>query len=57
MSVIRFFQTGGPFMYPIAIVLVIGLAIACRALDCAEHRPRRRNRKAFATNAMGQLKQ
>ena len=27
-TIIRFFQTGGPFMYPIAIVLVVGLAIA-----------------------------
>ncbi|WP_200821257.1 MotA/TolQ/ExbB proton channel family protein [Oceanicoccus sp. KOV_DT_Chl] len=27
-AIIRFFQTGGPFMYPIAIVLVIGLAIS-----------------------------
>lgn len=26
--VVRFFQSGGPFMYPIALVLVIGLAIA-----------------------------
>jgi biopolymer transport protein ExbB len=26
--VVRFFQTGGAFMYPIAMVLVIGLAIA-----------------------------
>lgn len=27
-TVIRFFQQGGPFMYPIAIALVFGLAIA-----------------------------
>ena len=27
-TVVGFFQTGGPFMYPIAIVLAIGLAIA-----------------------------
>jgi biopolymer transport protein ExbB len=27
-SLIRFFQTGGPFMVPIALVLAIGLAIA-----------------------------
>ncbi len=26
--IVRFFQGGGDFMYPIAIVLVIGLAIA-----------------------------
>lgn len=28
MEVIKFFQTGGPFMYPILIVLAIGIAIA-----------------------------
>jgi biopolymer transport protein ExbB/TolQ len=27
ITVIRFFQDGGPFMYPILIVLAIGLAI------------------------------
>ena len=27
-TIIRFFQTGGLFMYPIAVVLIIGLAIA-----------------------------
>lgn len=27
-SAVSFFQNGGPFMYPIAVVLVIGLAIA-----------------------------
>lgn len=26
-TVIRFFQDGGPFMYPIMLVLAIGLAI------------------------------
>ena len=26
--IVRFFQTGGAFMYPIAIVLVVGVAIA-----------------------------
>jgi biopolymer transport protein ExbB/TolQ len=26
-SIIRFFQTGGPFMYPIAVVLVLGVVI------------------------------
>lgn len=26
-TLVRFFQNGGPFMYPIAIVLVIGLAV------------------------------
>lgn len=28
MEIIKFFQTGGPFMYPILFVLAIGLAIA-----------------------------
>lgn len=27
-SIVRFFQDGGPFMYPIMVVLAIGLAIA-----------------------------
>ena len=27
-TIVRFFQDGGTFMYPIAIVLVCGLAIA-----------------------------
>lgn len=27
-TVVNFFQTGGPFMYPIAVVLVLGLALA-----------------------------
>ena len=27
-SIVRFFQDGGPFMYPIMAVLAIGLAIA-----------------------------
>ncbi len=30
--IVRFFQGGGEFMYPIAVVLVVGLAIADRAL-------------------------
>ena len=44
---IRFFQTGGPFMYPIALVLVIGLAIAIErwlVLSMAKAS----NKKAFA---------
>jgi len=28
MEVVKFFQTGGPFMYPILIVLALGVAIA-----------------------------
>lgn len=44
--IVRFFQSGGPFMYPIAVVLVIGLAIAIErwlVLSSA----RLRNRRAF----------
>ncbi|MEH6581553.1 MAG: MotA/TolQ/ExbB proton channel family protein [Halioglobus sp.] len=54
-TVVRFFQTGGPFMYPIATVLVIGLAIAIErwvVLTLA----RRTNRRAFDT-LMGQLRE
>jgi biopolymer transport protein ExbB/TolQ len=28
MEVVKFFQTGGPFMYPILVVLALGIAIA-----------------------------
>jgi len=28
MELVKFFQTGGPFMYPILLVLALGLAIA-----------------------------
>ena len=51
----RFFQNGGPFMYPIAVVLTIGLAIALErwlVLSSA----RMRNRSAF-NKAMQHLKQ
>ena len=51
---VRFFQSGGPFMYPIATVLVLGLAIAVErwlVLSTA----RLRNRRAFDT-AMSQLR-
>ena len=45
-TVVRFFQEGGPFMYPIAIVLAIGLAITVeRFIYLAS--VRRRNRLAF----------
>lgn len=45
-TVIRFFQEGGPFMYPIALVLVIGLAITLeRFLYLGA--VRRRNRRTF----------
>jgi len=45
-TIVRFFQSGGPFMYPIAAVLVLGLAIALErwlVLSSA----RIRNRSAF----------
>ena len=32
MEVVKFFQTGGPFMYPILIVLAIGMGIALERL-------------------------
>ena len=44
--IVRFFQNGGPFMYPIAIVLTVGLAIGVErwlVLSTA----RAANRKAF----------
>ncbi|PAV27009.1 outer membrane transport energization protein ExbB [Tamilnaduibacter salinus] len=45
-TVLRFFQNGGPFMYPIAVVLLIGLAIALeRFLYLGQ--VRRANRRAF----------
>ncbi|MEZ5571397.1 MAG: MotA/TolQ/ExbB proton channel family protein [Halioglobus sp.] len=46
--IVRFFQSGGPFMYPIAAVLVIGLAIALErwlVLTSARYT----NRRAFDT--------
>lgn len=52
--IVGFFQSGGPFMYPIAVVLVIGLAIAVErwmVLSSA----RFRNRRAFDA-AMTQLR-
>lgn len=32
MEVVKFFQTGGPFMYPILIVLAVGMGIALERL-------------------------
>ncbi len=52
--IVRFFQTGGPFMYPIATVLVVGLAIAVErwlVLSTAGFA----NRRAFDT-VMGHLR-
>ena len=45
-TVVRFFQEGGPFMYPIAIVLAIGLAITLERFIYPGS-VRRRNRMAF----------
>lgn len=45
-SLIRFFQDGGLFMYPIAIVLVIGLAITLERFISLSS-AKRRNRAAF----------
>ena len=45
-TVIRFFQQGGPFMYPIAIILLIGLTIAVERFIFL-HSVRRSNRRAF----------
>lgn len=45
-TVVRFFQEGGPFMYPIALVLVVGLAIALERFIYLGAM-RRRNRVAF----------
>jgi len=45
-TIVRFFQEGGPFMYPIAIVLALGLAIALERFFYLSS-VRRRNRVAF----------
>ncbi|MDF2177853.1 MotA/TolQ/ExbB proton channel family protein [Aliiglaciecola sp. CAU 1673] len=45
--VVRFFQEGGPFMFPIAIVLALGLAIAVERYLFLSF-ARRTNKKAFA---------
>ncbi len=45
-SVIDFFQDGGPFMYPIAIVLVIGIAVAIERWLFLSH-AKLSNRTAF----------
>jgi biopolymer transport protein ExbB len=44
--IVRFFQSGGPFMYPIATVLVVGLAIALERWLVLS-RARYSNRRAF----------
>jgi len=45
-SIIRFFQEGGAFMYPIAIVMAVGLAIAVERLIFLM-KEKSGNRKAF----------
>jgi|SRR5690554_113400 len=45
-TVVRFFQNGGPFMYPIAIVLVIGLVIAIERFVVL-NQAKRANQQAF----------
>jgi len=45
-TIVRFFQEGGPFMYPIAVVLALGLAIAVERFVYLSG-VRRRNRIAF----------
>ena len=45
-TIVRFFQEGGPFMYPIAIVLALGLAITLERFFYLSA-VRRRNRVAF----------
>ena len=45
-TTVRFFQEGGPFMYPIALVLAIGLAITLERFFYLTS-VRRRNRLAF----------
>lgn len=54
-TIIRFFQQGGPFMYPIAVILLIGVAIAIeRYLYLAKLR--RTNRMAFEQGIWPQLR-
>lgn len=45
-TIIGFFQQGGPFMYPIALVLVLGLAISVERFLYLSA-VRRQNRRAF----------
>ncbi|MAL97862.1 MotA/TolQ/ExbB proton channel family protein [Hydrocarboniclastica marina] len=45
-TIVRFFQQGGPFMYPIALVLLLGLAISIERFVYLA-RVRNRNRRAF----------
>jgi biopolymer transport protein ExbB/TolQ len=45
-TIIRFFQDGGMFMYPIAVILVVGLSIAIERLISISA-SKRKNRTAF----------
>lgn len=45
-TLLRFFQNGGPFMYPIALVLGVGLAVALERWLYLSH-AKSANRKAF----------
>ncbi|TQV82501.1 MotA/TolQ/ExbB proton channel family protein [Exilibacterium tricleocarpae] len=45
-TIVRFFQSGGPFMYPIAVVLVIGLAVVLERWLFLTH-AKMSNRRAF----------
>ncbi len=45
-TIVRFFQNGGPFMYPIAVVLVIGLAVVVERWMFLTH-AKVSNRRAF----------
>lgn len=45
-TVVRFFQDGGPFMYPIGIVLVVGLAVVIERWVFLTH-AKSANRRAF----------
>lgn len=45
-TIVRFFQEGGPFMYPIAVVLALGLAITLERFFYLSA-VRRRNRATF----------
>lgn len=53
-TLLRFFQNGGPFMYPIALVLIVGLAVALERWLYLSH-AKLSNRRAF-NQAMPMLK-
>ena len=45
-TIIRFFQDGGMFMYPIAVILVVGLSIAIERL-LSISAAKKKNKTAF----------